>query len=325
MLAPLALVGVLYVGVMAKFRPAARDMKQVEAKTRSPIYTNFGEAIRGSETIRSVPGATQLWKAKHRHYTNTNLGVFGSVKALDRWLSMRLETLGNIVVLATSLSSIVLSRAGRLKAGSVGWGLTQSLAITGLMAWAVRTLTDLESNMMSVVRVQELTDVDSNESDAIIPKESDEDFYPDLERAIVSPTSPKCSDALVESGWPWHGHVSFCNVSMRYSPGSPLVLDRVSIDVPRGTTLGIVGRTGSGKSSLLLTLFRLAEIEGDGNIQIDGVDIRSVQLRSLRRSLAIIPQVRHQAEADQHAHLHAPLTTNKTGSHSVYRLCCLQS
>jgi ATP-binding cassette, subfamily C (CFTR/MRP), member 2 len=293
MLIPLALVCFLYVGVMAKFRPAARDMKQVEAKTRSPIYTNFSEAIRGSEIIRSVPGATQLWKAKHRHFTNTNLGVFGSVKALDRWLSMRLETLGNIVVFATTLSSILLSRAGRLKAGSIGWGLTQSLAITGLMAWTVRTLTDLESNMMSVIRVQELTDVDSTESSAVIPKETDEDLYPELGKAIVTPTSPKRSDALVESGWPWHGHVSFCNVSMRYSPSAPLVLNRVSIDVPQGTTLGIVGRTGSGKSSLLLTLFRLVEIEGDGFIKIDGVDIRSVQLRSLRRSLAIIPQVSH--------------------------------
>lgn len=293
MLVPLFLVGFLYVGVMALFRPAARDMKRVETFSRSPIYTNFGEAIRGSEVIRSVPGAIQVWNRKHRDLTNTNLGVFGSVKALDRWLSMRLETLGNMVVLATCFSSIVLSRSGRLKAGSAGWGLTQSLAITGLMAWTVRTLTDLESNMMSVMRVQELTDVDlSDSTESIIPKESDENLYPQLSKSIQVLTSPEKSHSLIQSGWPWEGHVSFCNVSMRYSPNSPLVLNRVSIDIPKGTTLGVVGRTGSGKSSLLLTLFRLVEIEGDGFIQIDGVDIRSVALNELRRSLAIIPQVK---------------------------------
>jgi len=77
---------------------------------------------------------------------------------------------------------------------------------------------------------------------------------------------------------------------MRYNPSAPLVLRNVTLGVPAGTTLGIVGRTGSGKSSLLLTLFRLVEIEGGGSIEIDGVDIRSLDLKSLRQSLAIIPQ-----------------------------------
>jgi ABC-type multidrug transport system fused ATPase/permease subunit len=94
---------------------------------------------------------------------------------------------------------------------------------------------------------------------------------------------------LVKNGWPWHGKVEFRNISMRYTPETPLVLKDVTLIVPAGTTLGIVGRSGSGKSSLLLTLFRLAEIE-NGSIQIDGVDVRSVGLATLRQSLAIIPQ-----------------------------------
>ena len=101
--------------------------------------------------------------------------------------------------------------------------------------------------------------------------------------------SPENEAALLESGWPL-GHVRFNNVSMRYNPGSPLVLDRVCVDIPAGTTLGVVGRTGSGKSSLLLTLFRLVDIEGAGSITIDGVDIRSLSLQGLRDSLSIIPQ-----------------------------------
>ena len=156
MLAPIFVVGVLYGKAMSMFRPASRDLKRAETKTRSPIYTHFGEALRGTDTIRSIPGARQYWSEKHRSLTDKNLGVFYTVKALDRWLSTRLETLGNTVVLTAAVASVLLTRAGRLKSGSAGWGLTQSLAITGLLTWAVRCLTDLESNMYvsSVLAIQ---------------------------------------------------------------------------------------------------------------------------------------------------------------------------
>lgn len=305
MVLPLGVVGILYVKMMGLFRPAARDMKRAETKTRSPIYTHFGEAIRGAETIRSIRGARKAWLTKHFQLQDRNLGVFSTVKALDRWLSTRLETLGNTVVFTAAVASVFLTRAGGLKAGSAGWGLTQSLAITGLLTWAVRCLTDLESNMMSVMRVKELTDLDSDvavldESKAgsskasKMPKELSkpgEALKPLLPRSSVkSSPAPLNSSALVKSGWPWRGNIQFNNVSMRYSPTTPLVLKGVNLTVPAGTTLGVVGRTGSGKSSLLLTLFRLTEIEAGSSIEIDGVDVRSVAMESLRQSLAIIPQ-----------------------------------
>jgi ABC-type multidrug transport system fused ATPase/permease subunit len=102
--------------------------------------------------------------------------------------------------------------------------------------------------------------------------------------------APMNNDALLKDGWPWRGNIQFSNTSMRYNSASPLVLNGVTLTVPAGTTLGVVGRTGSGKSSLLLTLFRLVEIEEGGSIEIDGVDIRSISLQNLRDSLAIIPQ-----------------------------------
>jgi ABC-type multidrug transport system fused ATPase/permease subunit len=102
--------------------------------------------------------------------------------------------------------------------------------------------------------------------------------------------APKSDKALVADGWPWNGGILFKNVSMRYNVASPLVLKGVTLSVPPGSTLGVVGRTGSGKSSLLLTLFRIVEIEGGGSIEIDGIDIRSVSMKTLRESLAIIPQ-----------------------------------
>lgn len=245
MLVPLTLVGILYVKTMAKFRPAARDLKRCESKSRSPIYTHFREALRGAETIRSIPSGRSLWSSKHRSLADENISVYYSVKSLDRWLSIRLESLGNAVVLTAAMASIFLTRAGRLKAGSAGWGLTQALSITGLLTWAVRVLTDLETQFMSVMRVNELTNLESTyvkdvsvteETNPLLPNESAGEAPAKLE--LPNETN------LLNSGWPWSGHVKFNNVSMRYNALSPLVLKNVTVDIPAGTTLGVVGRTG---------------------------------------------------------------------------------
>ncbi len=299
MVIPVALVGVFYKVIMSQFRPAARDLKRCESKTRSPIYTHFGESLRGAETIRSFPGSSTKWSANLRYLVDDNLSVFYSVKSLDRWLSIRLESLGNVIVLLAAVASIILTRNGQLKSGFAGWGLTQSLAITGLLTWAVRVLTDLESQMMSVMRVTELTNIDSSDApEGTFPSEIPQE-YEKAGAALVPlfndkraklPSTPIQEKALIQSGWPWRGDILFNNVSMRYNPESPLALNRVTLQVPAGTTLGVVGRTGSGKSSLLLTLFRLIEIEKGGEILVDGIDIRSISLQTLRKTLSIIPQ-----------------------------------
>eukprot|EP00985_Skeletonema_marinoi_P002055 scaffold834_cov144-Skeletonema_marinoi.AAC.2 len=299
---PLGLIGIFYVKTMGLFRPAARDLKRIESKSRSPIYTQFREALSGAETIRSIPKATSLWSRKHRHLADENLSIYYSVKSLDRWLSVRLETLGNTVVFSAAVASILLTRAGRLKSGAAGWGLTQALSITGLLAWCVRVLTDLETQFMSVMRTVELTDLESETVkgiDEVKPRMPRELYRAGEALQALQPSGsgslpalPESDADLLQSGWPWRGHVEFKNVSMRYNPSLPLVLKNVSVDIPAGSTLGVVGRTGSGKSSLLLTLFRLAEIEGNAgsSITIDGVDIRSLSLQGLRDSISIIPQ-----------------------------------
>jgi len=298
MLIPLVLISILYSKIMSQFRPTARDLKRIESKSRSPIYTHFSEALKGAETIRSFPNSASLWSTNLRSFVDTNLNVMYSVKALDRWLSVRLESLGNIVVLTAAFASVFLTRMGRMKSGSAGWGLTQSLAITGLLTWAVRVLTDLETQMLSVQRVSELTTLDANPSStekSSIPQE-----FRDVGEALLSqdyynvathlPPAPSHEKALVASGWPWKGKISFKNVSMKYAPTAPLALKKVTLNIAPGSTLGVVGRTGSGKSTLLVTLFRLVEVEAGGSIEIDGVDIRSVGLQTLRESLSIIPQ-----------------------------------
>jgi len=139
---PILTVGMFYVKAMGRFRPAARDLKRCESKSRSPICTHFREALRGAETIRSVPSGRSTWSSKHRSLTDDNISVFYSVKALDRWLSVRLESLGNIVVLTAAVGSVFLTRAGKLKSGAAGWGLTQALSITGLLTVMQLILSD---------------------------------------------------------------------------------------------------------------------------------------------------------------------------------------
>ena len=139
---PILTVGMFYVKAMGRFRPAARDLKRCESKSRSPIYTHFREALRGAETIRSIPSGRSTWSSKHRSLTDDNISVFYSVKALDRWLSVRLESLGNIVVLTAAVGSVFLTRAGKLKSGAAGWGLTQALSITGLLTVMQLILSD---------------------------------------------------------------------------------------------------------------------------------------------------------------------------------------
>lgn len=298
MVVPLLFISIFYTNIMTKFRPAARDLKRFESKSRSPIYTQFQEALKGAETIRSIPQSPKRWSNGLRKLTDNNLNVIYTVKSLDRWLSVRLETLGNVVVLIAAFASVFLTRMGKMKSGSAGWGLTQSLAITGLLTWAVRVLTDLESQMLSVQRVTEITDLNSGPSQdnlpANIPQEKSKIGEALLEldpnKKIILPMTPKNDVGLISSGWPWRGSINFKNVSMRYSESAPLALKNVNLSIKPGSTLGIVGRTGSGKSTLLLTLFRLVEIESGGTIEIDGVDVRSLSLESLRKSLSIIPQ-----------------------------------
>ena len=122
MVIPLGLIGIFYVKTMQLFRPAARDLKRIESSSRSPIYTHFREALAGTETIRSIPVGRSLWSRKHRQLADENLSIYYTVKAIDRWLSVRLETLGNFVVFSSAAASILLTRAGKLKSGSAGWG-----------------------------------------------------------------------------------------------------------------------------------------------------------------------------------------------------------
>jgi ATP-binding cassette subfamily C (CFTR/MRP) protein 1 len=181
--------------------------------------------------------------------------------AIQRWLSVRLDLFANVLVLGIALFAAGFRTT--VSPSKIGVVLTYSLSVTQLFSDMVAQFAQTEQNMNAAERVLEYTKV---------PLEGDK----------TTPNDPP-------QEWPQKGGIEFKNVELAYRKDLPLVLKDVTFDIKAGEKVGIVGRTGAGKSSLLQALFRMAEVRS-GNIVIDGVDIRKIGLSVLRTQLALVPQ-----------------------------------
>ena len=186
-------------------------------------------------------------------------------KIVNRWLAVRLEFLGSVIILSSAGFSIVSVASGsNLSAGFVGLAMSYALQITQSLNWIVRQTVEVETNIVSVERVLEYSR---------LPSEAPE---------VIHRNRPPIS-------WPARGAVNFNNYSTRYREGLDLVLKGITLDIKEHEKIGVVGRTGAGKSSLTLALFRIIE-PSEGNISIDALNTSTIGLLDLRRRLAIIPQ-----------------------------------
>uniref|UniRef100_A0A4W4HDE0 ABC transporter domain-containing protein n=1 Tax=Electrophorus electricus TaxID=8005 RepID=A0A4W4HDE0_ELEEL len=188
--------------------------------------------------------------------------IVAAFHPLMSWLAVNLEFLGNGIV----LSAAVLSVMGKdtLSPGIVGLAVSHSLQVTGILSWIVRSWTDVENNIVSVERVKEYADT---------PKEAEWA----LEDSSLSPS------------WPQAGTIEFRDYGLQYRKGLELALKGISLHVHEREKIGIVGRTGAGKSSLALGIFRILEA-AKGEIYIDGINIAELGLHDLRSRITIIPQ-----------------------------------
>ncbi|GMI01552.1 hypothetical protein TrVE_jg12120 [Triparma verrucosa] len=262
---PLSILGYIYMRLTGFFRSGARNLKTLESATKGPINSLFLESELGGSVVRST-GTADVWIDKFKTKLDDNLRTFHTIKRCDRYLSVRLETLANTLTLVAAAISCVKKTTG----GNAGWGLSQALSITGLLNWAVRCLTETEQMIVSTVRVNEIINVPS-----------------ELDKEVVSSSDER----LLKSGWPWNGEVKFEGVSAKYGENEPDVLKSISLTFPAGKSTAIIGRTGSGKSSVLLSLFRL--MPTTGLITLSGVDVKSVKLDNLRKQISVIPQDGH--------------------------------
>uniref|UniRef100_A0A8C5E025 AAA+ ATPase domain-containing protein n=1 Tax=Gouania willdenowi TaxID=441366 RepID=A0A8C5E025_GOUWI len=178
------------------------------------------------------------------------------------WLAVNLEFLGNLLVLAAAI--LCVRGRGELSPGVVGLALSHSLQVTGVLSWIVRSWTDVENNIVSVERVKEYERT---------PKEA-----PWTLEGHAPPAS-----------WPHTGTIHFDNYGLQYRKGLDWALRDICIDIQDREKVGIVGRTGAGKSSLVLAIFRILE-SASGRILIDGIDISTIGLHDLRSRITIIPQ-----------------------------------
>uniref|UniRef100_A0A182RBJ2 ABC-type glutathione-S-conjugate transporter n=1 Tax=Anopheles funestus TaxID=62324 RepID=A0A182RBJ2_ANOFN len=254
-------IGILYYAVQRFYVATSRQLKRLESVSRSPIYSHFGETIQGVQTIRAYSVQDRFITESDEKVDSNQLCYCPSIIA-NRWLAVRLEMVGNLIILFAGLFAVL----GRetMNAGLVGLSVSYALQITQTLNWLVRMTSDVETNIVAVERIKEYGETKQ-------------------EAAWEVPNSTLPRD------WPEQGTVEFRDFQVRYREGLELVLRGISFTVNGGEKVGIVGRTGAGKSSLTLALFRIIESSG-GSIVIDGQDISKLGLHSLRSRLTIIPQ-----------------------------------
>lgn len=242
------------------YRASAREVKRHESLLRSDVFARFSEGVSGTSSIRAY-GLQKHFSHGLRAAVDQMNSAYYLTFSNQRWLSVRLDTIGNLLVFTTGI--LVVTSRFDVQPSIAGLVLSYILSIVQMIQFTVRQLAEVENAMNSTERIHYY----GNELDEEAPLK-------------LSP---------VPDTWPEKGEIIFNEVQMRYRANLPLVLQGLTLKVAAGERIGIVGRTGAGKSSIMSTLFRLVELSG-GSISIDGINIATVGLKDLRTRLAIIPQ-----------------------------------
>ncbi|KAJ3241023.1 hypothetical protein HDU81_002193 [Chytriomyces hyalinus] len=261
-------IGMLYTPIARKFLAATRSLKRLEASTRSPIYSAFGEMLSGTVTIRAF-GKSNIFVDNALGTLDANHRAFLPLWGVNRWLAFRVEIVGALVVLAAgcSIAFGVSRELGgiRINPGLAGLVLNYSTMFTDVLTWLVRNSAQMEMTFTSVERLQEYMGLEQENS------ENEENRHP-------------------PDSWPSEGSVVIQDLAVQYVPDGPLALDLPGVHtIQAGQSVGVVGRTGSGKSTFAMSLLRLVQLK-NGSIQVDGVDISLISLKDLRERVVIVPQ-----------------------------------
>mmetsp|Transcript_875 Transcript_875/g.1738 ORF Transcript_875/g.1738 Transcript_875/m.1738 type:complete len:561 (+) Transcript_875:2543-4225(+) len=254
--------------VRSIFVTSTRELKRLEGLARSPIFALLSEALGGIATIRANDYLEYFRKkfyAAHDGHTRT----FFMFLSASRWLGFRMDSIVFTFMATVSFLAVVVQNEGWFHVDPAILGLSISMLIylSGVFQWCIRQSAEVVNQMVSVERVLEYGHL---ESEAPLICEGD--------------------NKLKDSGWPSAGEIEYNGVSVRYRSTLPLALRKISFRIPAGARVGVVGRTGSGKSTVVQTLFRLLEPE-DGKILIDSQDISKMGLHTLRTKISVIPQV----------------------------------
>jgi len=265
----LALIPVtgLYWMLQMHYRKSGADLQRLDAVSRSPVQAMLAEGIDGASTIR-VFRQQDRFLHRFQKSASTNTSAQLNFITAQRWLGVRIELLGALVVFISTLLIIMFNDVFAIDAGLVAMLIIWSSNFNITLGFLVDHVSEAEASITSVERIHAMSELPQERS-----METDEEHRP-------------------PDSWPSRGKLEFQDVGLRYRPGLPLALDGLSFTLEPGTRCGVVGRTGAGKSSLTVALFRLVEIES-GQILLDGIDLATLGLSDVRgrpKGLAIIPQ-----------------------------------
>ena len=257
-----------FLSVRKTFVTSTRELKRLEGLARSPIFAMIGEALGGVATIRAN-NSLDFFRRKFRQAHDAHSRAFFSFIAASRWVGFRMDAIMFLFLAVVSYLSVWFHQTGWFDVDPAIFGLSLSmlLQLAGMFQWCIRQSAEVVNQMVSVERVLAFRKL---EPEAPLDLDSDR--------------------AVRERGWPQHGEIVVQDLTVRYRPSLPPALEHVSFKIPAGSRVGIVGRTGSGKSTIVQTFFRLLEAE-HGRIVIDGVNISQLGLHALRTQIGVIPQV----------------------------------
>ncbi|KAH3665603.1 hypothetical protein OGAPHI_003791 [Ogataea philodendri] len=256
-------LAVLYRFYQLYYLATSRELRRLDSVSKSPIFAHFQETLSGVATVRAYDQLDRFLFL-NQHKMDQNMSAYHPSVSANRWLAVRLEFLGSLIILGASGLLVFTLKSGHITPGLVGLSVSYALQVTQSLNWIVRMTVEIETNIVSVERV--------------------------LEYASLEPEAPPIiENSRPAQNWPFRGTIEFKEYSARYRPELDLVLKNINISVNEKEKIGIVGRTGAGKSSLTLAIFRIIEA-ANGHIDIDEVNTSNIGLYDLRSKLSIIPQ-----------------------------------
>lgn len=249
LLVPLLPIGYLNYVIQKWFRKSSTELQRCASVAGSPLFTDFSQMLSGTSTIRAYGKQKRFFMNCQQSFDSFN-ALYSTVQQANFWLGLRLDVLGGSIGAMIGGIALATKDFNFIPAGWVGLALAYSIEVTGYLKHGVRMIAQVEAEMNSVERVLDYSENVKSEA------------------ALETKFDP------VTSVWPSRGEIKIQNISLKYRDG-PLVLKDVSVLIKGGEKIGVVGRTGSGKSSLMNALFRITVIES-GTIMIDGLDISTI-------------------------------------------------
>lgn len=258
-LIPLGWLNVWYRGY---FLATSRELTRLDSITKAPVIHHFSESISGVMTIRCFR-KQEMFCQENVNRVNANVRMDFHNNGSNEWLGFRLELMGSLLLCVSAMFMIILP-SSIIKPENVGLSLSYGLSLNSVLFWFIFVSCFVENKMVSVERLKQFS-------------------------SIPSEAEWRKTDFVPPPNWPSHGNVELEDLQVRYRPNTPLVLKGITLNIRGGEKIGVVGRTGGGKSTLIQVFFRLVE-PAAGRIVIDDIDISRLGLHDLRSRFGIIPQ-----------------------------------